>query len=142
MRQKFLLLLCVATLGLASCKKETYIQEPQARTYNYTIQPNQWVSNSGGLNYTANIKLSALDKVTLDDEGVLVYLSHPANNNSDIQLPYTYDVNSYTYELYIGGINIDIQSSDAQATAPKAPTKPVFVKIVVVPSKYAGNAGN
>lgn len=136
MKIKILLLLCIATLGLASCKKETIVQETQNRTFNYTIQPSEWKSNSGGLNYTATLNVKEIDQITLDDEGVLVYLNHPVIQGSYIQVPYTYDVNAYSYELFKGGINIDIQSSDAQATKPTAPTKPVSVKIVILPSRY------
>lgn len=137
MKQKILLLLCiVTTLGLASCKKETIVQDTPNRTFNYTIQPSQWKLSTDGYNYTVELAVKEIDQITLDDEGVLVYLSHPIVQSSYIQLPYTYDVNAYSYELFNGGIAIDIQSSDAQATRPTPPTKPVTVKIVILPSKY------
>lgn len=139
MKKLIFLILCTATLGLVSCKKDTIIQDTPNRTYNFTIQPNQWVLSSDGLNYTYEWRNSIIDEITVDDEGVLVYISHPVNSSSYIQLPYVYDVDAYSYELFVGGIALDIQSSDYQATQPVKPTKPVLVKVVVIPSKYAGS---
>ena len=137
MKKLILLLLCTATLGLASCKKDNIIQETPNRTYNFTIQPNQWVLSQDGETYTYEWRKSVIDAVTVDDEGVLVYLSHPINSSSYIQLPYTFDANAYSYELFEGGIAIDIQTSDYQVVAPQRPTQPVVAKVVVIPSLYA-----
>lgn len=137
MKKLILLLLCTATLGLASCKKDNIIQETPNRTYNFTIQPNQWVLSQDGETYTYEWRKSVIDAVTVDDEGVLVYLSHPINSSSYIQLPYTFDANAYSYELFEGGIAIDIQTSDYQVVAPQRPTQPIVAKVVVIPSLYA-----
>ena len=139
MKKLILLLLCTATLGLVSCKKDNIIQETPNRTYNFTIQPNQWVLSTDGYNYTYEWRNALIDEITVDDEGVLVYISHPVNPSSYIQLPYTYNVDAYSYELFVGGIALDIQSSDFQATQPVKPSQPVLVKVVVIPSEYAGN---
>ncbi|MET3113927.1 hypothetical protein AAKU52_001659 [Pedobacter sp. CG_S7] len=136
MKQSFLLLLCIATLGLSSCKKETFIQETPNRTINIDIQPNQWVRSSDGFTYTATLNIKEIDQVTLDDEGVLVYLPHPTNVNSSIPLPYTFDTQAYSYEIFNGGIAIDLQSSDFQNAVPIAPTKAIKAKIVIIPSTY------
>ena len=139
MKKFIFLLLCTATLGLVSCKKDTIIQETPNRTYNFTIQPNQWVLSEDGDIYTYEWSNSLIDQVTVDDEGVLVYLSHPLNAGSYIQLPYTFDAHAYSYELFEGGIAIDIQTSDYQQTVPQRPTQPVVAKVVIIPSQYAGN---
>jgi len=136
MKQSFLLILCIATLGLASCKKDNIYYETSNRTFNYTVQPAEWVLSADGFNYTVELDIPEVDQITLDDEGVLVYMNHPINPASYIQLPYTFDVQAYSYEIYNGGIAIDAQSSDAQATAPVRPTAPVKVKVVVIPSTY------
>ncbi len=136
MKKFILLFLCTATLGLVSCKKDTIIQETPNRTYNFTIQPNQWVLSADRLTYTYEWKHNAIDEITVDDEGVLVYISHPLTSNSYIQLPYVYNVDAYSYELFVGGIAIDIQSSDNQDDEPLRPTKPVLAKVVVIPSLY------
>lgn len=137
MKKLILLLLCTATLGLASCKKDTIIQDTPNRTYNFTIQPNQWVRSQDGYTLTYEWFNNAIDQITVDDEGVLVYISHPLTSASYIQLPYTYNVAAYSYELFKGGIAIDIQSSDFQQAIPNPPTKPVVVKVVVIPSLYS-----
>lgn len=136
MKQSFLLLLCIATLGLASCKKDTIIQETPNRTFNYTIQPNQWVLSNDRLTYTAELEIPEFDQIALEDEGVLVYINHPVNATSYVQLPYTFDTDAYSYEHFDGGIAIDIQSSDRQAQAPIRPNVAVKAKIVLIPSNY------
>lgn len=135
MKQSFLLILCIATLGLASCKKDTIIQETPNRTFNYDIQPNQWVL-SDDFTYTAQLDIPEFDQISLQDEGVLVYLSHPVSASSYVQLPYTFDTDAYSYEHFDGGIAIDIQSSDRQATTPVRPNVPIKAKIVLIPSNY------
>ncbi|WP_316818717.1 hypothetical protein [Pedobacter nyackensis] len=136
MKKLILLLLCTATLGLVSCKKETLIQENPNRTYNFTIQPNQWVLSNDGFTYTADIPTSVIKPITVDDDGVLVYITHPVSTSSYVQVPYTFDQLAYSYELYDGGFAIDIQSSDFQEAAPEKPTIPILVKLVVIESLY------
>lgn len=137
MRKLILLLLCTATLGLASCKKDTIIQDTPNRTYNFTIQPNQWVLSQDKLTYTAELRTNAIKPITVDDDGVLLYVTHPLNSTSYVQVPYTFDQLAYSYELFDGGFAIDIQSSDLQNKAPVKPTVPILVKLVVIQSLYA-----
>ncbi|ETZ24026.1 hypothetical protein [Pedobacter sp. V48] len=136
MKKLLFLILCTTTLGLVSCKKDTIINETPNRTFIYTIQPNDWKLSSDGYNYTATLNVDEIDDITMDDEAVLVYLTHPINSTSYVQVPFTYDVNTYSYELYKGGISIDIQSSDAQVTTPAKPTKPMTAKIIIIPSNF------
>ncbi|MNJ87529.1 hypothetical protein D3C87_50500 [compost metagenome] len=138
MKKLILLLLCTATLGLASCKKDTIIQENPNRTYNFTIQPNQWI-RTDATTFTAEIRTGAIQPITVDDDGVLLYVTHPVNSSSYVQVPYTFDQLAYSYELFDGGFAIDIQSSDLQNTTPVPPTVPILVKLVVIESLYAGN---
>ncbi|TCC96738.1 hypothetical protein [Pedobacter psychroterrae] len=136
MKKLLLLILCTTTLGLVSCKKDTIIQEPLNRTYTFNIQPNQWVLSGDGLSYTYEWDSDgAINGETLDYDGVLVYLSHPINSNSDIQLPYVYNVDAYSYELFDGGIAIDIQSSDNQDVTPIKPARVIRAKVVVIRSE-------
>jgi len=136
MKKLLFLILCTTTLGLVSCKKDTIINETPNRTFIYTIQPNDWKLSSDGYNYTATLNVDEIDDITMDDEAVLVYLTHPINSTSYIQVPFTYDVKSYSYELYKGGISIDIQSSDDQNTTPIKPTTAMTAKIVIIPSNF------
>lgn len=139
MRKLFILLLCTTTLGLVSCKKDTIIQETRGKTFNYTIPVSSWTTADGGLTWSAVLNVSAIDNITVDDEGVLVYITHPELSSSYLQIPATWNSHSYTYELYDGGIQIDLQSSDVEFDKPNKPTAPILVKIVVIPSEYVGN---
>ncbi len=135
MKKLALLLLCIATLGLASCKKDTYItNELRAKTYNRYIEPNQWVRNSNGT-YSFTWNRAEFDQITLEDEGVLVYFTHPVSDNSDVQLPYTFNYTVYSYELFNGGITFDVQDSRNLSNS-VPPDYRILVKVVVIPSDY------
>jgi hypothetical protein len=136
MKKLILLLLCTATLGLASCKKDTIVQETPNRTFVYTIQPGSWELSQDKLTYTAILDINEIDNITMDDEGVLIYLTNPDDSNVQRPLPYVYDVHSYSYEFKTGQIKIYIQSSDNQDIYPIAPTKPVIAKVIIIPSTF------
>ncbi|MCX3266025.1 hypothetical protein [Pedobacter agri] len=132
MKKLTILMLCIVTLGLASCKKETVYLELKAKTYNRYIEPNQWVQNSNGT-YSFTWNKAEFDDITLGDEGVLVYFTHPTNDNSDIQLPYTFNYTTYSYELFNGGVTFDAQDS-RNLTNSIRPNYRILVKVVVIPS--------
>jgi hypothetical protein len=135
MKKLTLLLICIASLGLASCKKDTIInQTTLAKTYNRYIEPNQWVQNANGT-YSFTWNRADFDKITLDDEGVLVYFTHPTSDDSDVQLPYTFNYTVYSYELFNGGITFDVQDSRNLSSSVR-PNYRILVKVVVVPSEY------
>lgn len=136
MKKITLLLLCIATLGLASCKKDTIVREQiVAKTYNRTIDPSEWIQNPNGT-FSVRWNKPAFDQITLDDEGVLVYFTHPTDDNSDIQLPYTFNYTVYSYQLFKGGMIFDAQDS-RDLTRSVRPNYRILVKVVVVPSEYA-----
>ncbi|WP_276088873.1 hypothetical protein [Pedobacter sp. JY14-1] len=135
MKNLILLLLCTTTLGLVSCKKDTIVQETPNRTIIFNIQPAQWLSSTDGTTYTAEINIPEIDQLNVDIEGVLVYLDHPVNKSSYIQLPYTYEGISYSYEHFNGGIAIDIQRSEFSTKLPQKPTVPIRLKVVLIPSR-------
>lgn len=134
MKNKLLLLLCIATLGLASCKKDTYIQDTPNRTIILEIQPMDWVVTNNGGTITTDVLIDAIDQYNVDVEGILVYLDHPVNVNGYIALPYTYSGSSYSYEHFNGGIAIDIQRSEFSTQNPTVPTVPIRLKVVLIPS--------
>jgi hypothetical protein len=135
MKNRLLLVLfCIATLGLASCKKDTYIQETQNRTIIWTIDPGDWQVTNNGRTITTDINLPEIDQLNVDVEGVLVYLDHPVNVDSYIQLPYVYNGASYTYEHFNSGIAVQIQRSEFSTQNPSIPTVPIRVKVVLIPS--------
>ncbi|WP_316805149.1 hypothetical protein [Pedobacter nototheniae] len=136
MKKLTILMLCIVTLGLASCKKETLVKEQiYARTYNYTLKASDWKRNANGT-YSAKYLNSAFDGITLDDEGVLVYFQHPADAKGDIQLPYTYNYSAYSYEIYNGGITFDVQDTNNLLNS-VPPNYDTLVKVVIVPSQFS-----
>lgn len=135
MKHKLLLLLCIATLGLASCKKDTYIQDTPNRTIIWTIEPRDWKVANNGRTITTDILLAEIDQYNVDVEGILVYLDHPANTDSYIQMPYVYNGASYSYEHFNGGIAVDIQRSEFATQNPAIPIVPIRVKVVLIPSQ-------
>lgn len=139
MKKLTLLILCIATLGLASCEKETIIQEVKGRTYNFTINPRDWVRGNNGQQYSYVWNSSAIDQITFDDEAVLLYISHPDEPDIDLALPATYNSVSYSYRVSNSGVRVDIQSADVQATVINPPATQIKAKLVILPSRYAGN---
>ncbi|RZK81384.1 MAG: hypothetical protein EOO92_04690 [Pedobacter sp.] len=135
MKKLLLLLLCTTTLGLVSCKKDTIIQETPNRTIIINIQPNQWIASTDRRTYTADINIPEIDRLNVDTEGLLVYLDHPVNVNSYIQLPYVFSGAAYSYEQFEGGIAIDIQRSEFATQNPSPPTVPIRLKVVLIPSR-------
>ncbi len=140
MKKLTLLILCIATLGLASCQKETIIDGgTNNKTYIRDIQPNQWVLSNDGLTYSVDLSIGGIDPYHIQNEATLVYLSYTPTQNSAtsyIQLPFVYNVDAYSYEVYNGGVSIDIQSSDFQDRAPIRPSNTVRVKVVLIESRY------
>ncbi len=139
MKRILLLLLCTTTLGLVSCKKDNIIQDTPNRTIILTIHPNDWVKSTNGDTYTATLQIPEIDRINVDVEGILVYLDHPVNVNSYIQLPYVFGGNSYSYEQFYdnsksSGIAIDIQRSEYSTQNPKKPDIDIRVKVVLIPS--------
>jgi hypothetical protein len=135
MKKLLLLLLCTTTLGLVSCKKDNIIQETSNRTIILDIQPNQWVRDADGGTITASLGIDEIDKPNVDIEGILVYIDHPVDVNSYIQLPYTFAGSVFSYEHFIGGIRIDIQRSEYATVNPQMPTEKIRVKVVLIPSR-------
>jgi hypothetical protein len=136
MKKLLFLILCTTTLGLVSCKKDTIINETPNRTFIYTIQPNSWTLSSDGFTYTTILDISEIDGVTMDDEGVLIYLTDPGNSNVQRQIPFVYNRDAYSFEFKQGEIRINIQSPDEQDRTPIAPTKPITAKVIIIPSNF------
>lgn len=123
-------MLCIATLGLASCKKETLVG-PQNIVIVRDISPNQWALINNGETYSMNLSVGEIDQYHIDNEGTLVYISYN-NGASYTQLPFVYNVDAYSYLVYNGGLSIDIESPDRQSRGPNRPTSNVRVKIILV----------
>jgi hypothetical protein len=139
MKQTLLLLLCFATLGFASCKKADIIEDTQNRTVIFTVQPNDWAVNTDGTEYSYQYNnLGEIDNYGLATEGTLVYISYDSGKTY-IQIPFVYNVDAFSYEVFNGGMRLLIQSSDQQATQALRPTTAIRVKVVIVASKDVTN---
>ncbi|WEK18517.1 MAG: hypothetical protein P0Y49_17140 [Candidatus Pedobacter colombiensis] len=135
MRKLILLLLCTATLGLASCKKDTIIDAGLPnQTIETVINASQWVSVDNGTRLTTTLNFPEIDYQTFKNDGISVYF-YPNNSvNEYKQLPYVYDAVSYTYTARQGSITFDIQTSGDINLRPSRPTAPIGVRVVIVTS--------
>ncbi|WP_421940971.1 hypothetical protein [Pedobacter sp.] len=116
MKKLTILMLCIATLGLVSCKKETIVQSTPNRTIVFDVNPNRWVLENG--KYYLDLDIPEVDDINFYDEGILIYTATP-NYNNYYQLPY----GDMDYETHIGGVSISRSS---------LPTTPIRVKVVLV----------
>lgn len=135
MKKLTLLFICIASLGLASCKKDTIVTQTTPNiTIVRDITPSQFVLSNDQLTLSANLSIPSIDQFHVDNEGTLVYISYN-NGTSYIQLPFVYNTDAYSYEVYDGGISIDIQSSDFQDRTPFRPSSNVRIKVVLIASE-------
>jgi hypothetical protein len=133
MKNLTLLLLCIASLGLASCKKDTVIQNGANNlTIVKYIEPNQWQATDQ-FTFSAALLDNRIDARTFEDDGILVYISR-GDGSSYEQLPFVYDTQAYSYTVSQGRIDVDIQTSDFQQATPTKPTTRTRVKIVLIES--------
>lgn len=132
MKKLTLLLLCIATLGLASCKKDTIVGPNNLTIIKY-IEANQWQLSNDGLTYSATINEPSINRTTFENDGILVYVSR-GNTDFYEQLPFVYNVDAYSYSVTPGSLTIDVQSSDNQDFQPIKPTGRTRVKIVLLES--------
>jgi hypothetical protein len=135
MKRILLLLIATATLGLASCKKDTIIQEVPNKTILLTINPQDWVASENGSTFSIRKSIPEINAENIEIGGILVYLDHPVNVNSNIQLPYVFEGISYSYEQLQGALSIDIQAADFPNKKPNRPTVKMFLKVVLIPSR-------
>jgi hypothetical protein len=135
MKPKFLLLLCIATLGLASCKKDNYVDLPLPnQTIETVINPSQWQSIENNTRLTTTISFPEIDNATFINDGIQVAI-YPDNNIQEYTpLPLTFDGQAYSYSVKPGSITIDIQTSDGQDLTPSRPTTPIGLRLVIITS--------
>ncbi|TDG35457.1 hypothetical protein EZJ43_12565 [Pedobacter changchengzhani] len=139
MKKLTILMLCIATLGLASCKKETIVnQTTPNRTITVDVLPSDWVLSVDRNTYSVQldkiIDLKEINSYHLNNEGTIVAISYPSGGNftSYAALPFVYNLQSYSYTVYSGGILIEAQNSDKNTVDPIKPTTKIRVKITLV----------
>lgn len=113
MRKLILLLLCTATLGLASCKKDTIVQENVIpRTILYDIPANAWITSDGGRSYSTEVNVPENDNAFNNSGGVIVSMAFDANRKVFDALPNVFNGASYQFSsepnyvvIYVDGVN-------------------------------------
>jgi hypothetical protein len=109
MKQSFLLILCIATLGLASCKKETIVDSGLPNeTIELVVNANQWQSFNNGTLLSTTISLPEIDAATFTNDGLMVYIYPDNGINEYRQLPFVYNGQAYSYTARQGEITLDI----------------------------------
>lgn len=143
MKKLTLLLFCIATLVLASCKKTTVIQQDNSlpnQTVLFTINAGDWTQDTqDGQTLFKILDLSKyLDPATFENYGLLVYISE-GDNDTYSQIPNVYNQLSYSYLLDKNkrSLEIDLQRSDRATQYPTIPNFPIRVKVVFVTSQLS-----
>ncbi len=134
MKKLTYLILCITTLGLVSCKKDTFINETPNRSIVLNVAPNAWTLSSDGFTYYTVLNVPEIDQYTIDNEAVLVYVSYD-QGTSYLQLPFVYNVDAFSTVVSKGKVEIDIQSSDNQDTQPIKPNQTLRVKVVIIAAR-------
>ncbi|WP_029284008.1 hypothetical protein [Pedobacter sp. R20-19] len=124
MKKLTILMLCIATLGLASCKKDTIVQSTPNRTIIFDKPGNAWRLLGGTTNtYFVDLVASEIDNINVQDEGVLVYIATDGTTSTGyFQIPN--QAQSYDYDIYTGSIRI-------YSYGPP-PTSTIRIKVVLV----------
>ncbi|MGM9475158.1 hypothetical protein ACS5PU_01960 [Pedobacter sp. GSP4] len=133
MKKLTILMLCIATLGLASCKKDTIVENTPNITIYKTIQPNSWIStsDSNGSYLYVDIADSRIEQY--EDDGIILSFARFNDDGYDA-LPFTYGVDSYSYSSFPGRIRVYLQNRDNRNSAPLRPSASIGARIVLVAS--------
>lgn len=135
MRKILLLLLCTATLGLASCKKEVIVDPGLPNeTIETIIAPSAWQSINGGETLTTTISFPELDAPTFLNDGLIVAL-YPDNSVAEYKgMPFTYNGLAYSFTARRGSITVEIETSGDNNLIPTRPVVPIGLRVTIVTS--------
>lgn len=132
MKKFIFLLLCTATLGLVSCKKDTIVNNIVPRTILYDIPANGWKTTDGGRSYSTEVIVPENDDNFNQSGGVIVSMAFDANRRIFDGLPNVYQGLSYQFSSEPGYVVIYVDAIDNEAFPPPAAAT---VKIVLVDSE-------
>jgi len=132
MKKILFLLLISAGLMASSCTKRYNAVQPN-QTLLADLKTTDWATTDDGVNYSAFIKVSAIDNYVNAEDGVLVYFTFD-NGTSYEAIPEVYNNISYTYAYTEGGIEVYAQSSTGTGALASAPPA-LSAKIVLVDSQ-------
>lgn len=133
MKKLIFLLLCTATLGLVSCKKDTIVQNILPRTIIYDIPPSGWKTSDGGRTYFTTINVPENNDSFNQSGGVIVSLSFDSQRKVYDALPNVVDGFSYNFTSEPGYITIFMEDVNRQVITP--PSGTIRSKIVLVDSE-------
>lgn len=129
--KKIGLLILPLLLLISACETNEYVVPN--RTVVVNIQPGEWRSVDGGINYTAPIDMPEIDDYFNERGGVLAYLS--LGDRTYEALPQVYGGIAYNYITRPGQVVLELQSSDGQGRI-SPPANVITVKIVLIDSEY------
>ncbi|RZL57728.1 MAG: hypothetical protein EOO93_17645 [Pedobacter sp.] len=132
MKKLTILMLCIVTLGLASCKKDTIVQNTPNITLYKTIQPNQWQrATDNGIYFYVDIIDSRIEEFI--DDGIILSFARFNDDGFDA-LPFNYGPDSYSYSSFPGRIRVYLQNNNNRTVEPLRPTADITARIVLVAS--------
>ena len=132
MKKLTILMLCIVTLGLASCKKDTIVQNTPNITLYKTIQPNQWQrATDNGIYFYVDMIDSRIEEFI--DDGIILSFARFNDDGFDA-LPFNYGPDSYSYSSFPGRIRVYLQNNNNRTVEPLRPTADITARIVLVAS--------
>ncbi len=132
MKKFIFLLLCTATLGLVSCKKDTIVNNILPRTILFDIAANSWKTTDGGKTYFTEINVPENDDDFNQSGGVVVSMAFDANRSIFDGLPNVYQGLSYQFSSEPGYVVIYVDAIEGDTFPPPAAAT---AKIVLVDSE-------
>lgn len=133
MKKLILLLLCTATLGLVSCKKDNYVPQIYPRTILYDIPTSAWKTTDDGYTYSTTINVPENDENFNQSGGVIASLSFDPQRKVYDALPNVVQGISYNFTSEPGYVVILIE--DALGGKINPPVGTIRAKIVLVDSE-------
>jgi hypothetical protein len=131
MKKLILLLLCTATLGLVSCKKETVAPQIFPRTILYDIPSSSWKTTDGGKSYSTEISVPENDDNFNQSGGVIVSMAFDSNKKIFDGLPNVFQGLSYQFSSEPNYVVLYVDGVGGQIITPPSAAR---VKIVLVDS--------
>ena len=111
MKKLILLLLCTATLGLVSCKKDNYVPQIYPRTILYDIPTSAWKTTDDGYTYSPTINVPENDENFNQSGGVIASLSFDPQRKVYDALPNVVQGISYNFTSEPGYVVILIEDA-------------------------------
>ncbi|HEY6899956.1 MAG TPA: hypothetical protein VI233_04910 [Puia sp.] len=129
-RNTVLLFLCLAGLGMGSCKKEITQVVDQGFSAVYSAKPSDWKGDGTGKYYSAEFPMKELDQIIQDNGAVNVYISFD-NGKTYEAVPEVVANVAYGSYHYTGVVGVDLSPADNTGTI-TPPGQNLLVKVVLL----------